>query len=129
MNESRYVQEIIDRIEKHSLSKCLKVHGNANVPKGTPDIIASIYGRPFAIECKVKNNEPSEKQLYELDQWAEGGAIAIWVSEKDLTPEEVTSLVFWLRDQKELQDTSKYYKLNQFMSVVNTYIRMYVRGY
>jgi Holliday junction resolvase len=129
MKESKYVQEIIDLIERDSLSKCLKVHGNANVPKGTPDIIASVFGRTFVIECKVKDNKPSEKQLYELNQWAEGGAIAIWVSEKDFMPEEVKSLVFWLRDQKELQDTSRYYKLDQFMQKVNLYQQMYTRGY
>lgn len=126
MSEAKYVNQIIGLIERDSLSKCLKVHGNSNVPKGTPDIIASVFGRTFAIECKVRDNKPSDKQLYELDQWAEGGAIAIWVSEKDLMPEEVRSLVFWLW---QVDQNDNLYSLKQWMELVNSYIKTYVRGY
>jgi hypothetical protein len=48
------------------------------VPAGTPDLIACIAGRMYAIEVKRPGKRPTKLQLFRLRQWREAGARAFW---------------------------------------------------
>lgn len=53
--------------------KVQKIHGDQYTPAGSPDLIGSLDGRSFAIECKVGSNKPTPKQQHELSAWAAQG--------------------------------------------------------
>jgi hypothetical protein len=94
MLESHYVLNIQNQLETNTNIRCLKVHGDANTPIGTPDIFVCVSGQLVVIEVKVNGNRPTEKQLYELDKWAAVGAISFWIC--DLDPKVVQGFVDWV---------------------------------
>jgi Holliday junction resolvase len=53
--------------------KVIKTHGGPYSVAGTPDLIGSLNGRPFAIEVKVTGQQPNAKQEAELAAWAAQG--------------------------------------------------------
>jgi Holliday junction resolvase len=61
------------------------------VPAGTPDLIACIAGRFYAIEVKRPGEKPTALQEYRLAQWRKAGAVAVWVDSAD-------ALVFAIRE-------------------------------
>lgn len=82
--ESRLVREAIAAIRAAG-GKVIKTHGSAFSRLGTPDIIACVNGRTLALECKTATGKTSTRQLFELDEWRDAGAIAYVVrNEKDV---------------------------------------------
>ena len=55
-------------------------HGNAFSVVGRADIFDCWFGQHFEIELKQPGEEPSKKQLYELEQWRKAGAVAGWAT-------------------------------------------------
>ena len=45
-------------------------------PAGTTDIIACVRGQYVGIECKIGNNQPTEKQKQHMEDVREAGGIA-----------------------------------------------------
>ena len=47
---------------------------------GLPDLIGCIPpdGRTLVIETKIKNNKPTQIQLYRLEEYKKAGAISFW---------------------------------------------------
>lgn len=68
------VQKTILRYLKDRGAKAIKITVDGYVPTGTPDCIGSYKGHAFALEFKRSaNEEPTERQRYELKQWADAG--------------------------------------------------------
>lgn len=57
---------------------CVKVTPPA-VEAGTPDILACLAGRFYAIEVKRPGERPTRLQEKRLAQWRAAGAVAVWV--------------------------------------------------
>lgn len=55
--------------------KAIKVHGNAYMETGTPDVFGSIEGSAFLIEFKQDGKDPEPIQLARLVQWRKTRAI------------------------------------------------------
>ena len=74
MKERDLVQRVIAQIEAAG-GKAIKIKaGGAEV--GTPDILACLRGRFFAIECKVGDNGLTPIQQRRLEEWEKVGAVA-----------------------------------------------------
>lgn len=101
MKESQYVDRITACVNAFLPdSAVLKVHGNANTPKGTPDLFISHRGQLVVIETKIENNEPSDIQKYRLQYWAESGAIAFWASDSFAQPIQVVDFIRFIIKQR-----------------------------
>lgn len=67
------LQRKIQAAIREAGGKCIKIHGGPYTVAGTPDLIGSLNGRPFAIEVKRPGERPSAKQQAELSAWAAQG--------------------------------------------------------
>lgn len=56
--------------------RAIKTHGSAYSRLGTPDVLGCIDGRMYALEVKTATGRASERQLFELRQWQDAGAVA-----------------------------------------------------
>lgn len=75
------VQQTIASLGGYSV----KTHGGMYGRAGTPDVLACIDGRMFALEVKTATGKASPRQLYELRRWQRSGAVAAIVrSEADV---------------------------------------------
>lgn len=73
-------QQITDKIMTWLRSRdhwCVKIHGEEMQERGTPDLLACIFGRFVAVEVKLPGNDASILQRYQLDliRKAEGLAL------------------------------------------------------
>jgi Holliday junction resolvase len=48
---------------------------------GVPDIVGTYKGRFFAVECKAKDNKPTELQMREIKKILDAGGYAVIVNE------------------------------------------------
>lgn len=87
MKESRIQAEIIAYIESLG-GWVLNVAGGPEIKRGTPDLLASIGGRFWAIEVKRPGEKPEAIQLRRLRQIARsGGLVFLWDSLGQATSE------------------------------------------
>lgn len=79
MKERTLVDNIRKALKEKGV-KVVKVHGNAMMEAGTPDLIACHQGQTYLWEVKVGKNRPTELQLRRLDEWEKAGAITavVW---------------------------------------------------
>ena len=90
--ETVYLNEIRSLIN-NSLTgvKLIKLHGSQFMRLGNPDIIGTYMGITFVIETKYVNGVLSEKQVYELNEWKNAGAIVITGRCGVDSPEDIVS--------------------------------------
>lgn len=74
MREKELVKRIMKQL-RASGAKVLKLHGDAFIEMGTPDLLGCYRGRAFAIEAKIEGNETTEMQDLRLREWATAGAL------------------------------------------------------
>ncbi len=104
MKESRLSRKLLDKLGKIEGVKAIKIHGDRYTEAGTPDIIGSVRGRMFVIECKRSSKvslEPIQKQR--LKEWANAGALACSVRNN---AEMETLLTFMRGDDVSSTDAS-----------------------
>jgi hypothetical protein len=56
-------------------SRWFKTHGDPFGRVGLPDIIGCVEGQFYGLEVKQHGEQATERQLYEMHQWADAGAI------------------------------------------------------
>ena len=83
------LQRAIQREVKKRGGKAIKQHGGPYSVAGTPDLIGSLAGRPFAIEVKLPGQVTTLKQSHELAQWAEQG----WAAGVATSVEEALQII------------------------------------
>ena len=69
----RKVQDYLESLGAYHF----KVHGNAYIKSGIPDIISCYKGKFIGIECKVGKNKPSRLQEEHRDMILSAGGIHI----------------------------------------------------
>lgn len=75
MRESALTKKVLEYLNSVPGCKAIKIHGNAYVETGTPDIAGCIRGRAFFLELKVPGKKPTAIQERRLREWKEAGAI------------------------------------------------------
>lgn len=76
--ENPKAYKLVADLNKIQGVKAIKTHADQYTGPGVPDIIGSWRGRAFAIEMKKdEKTDPEPIQLYELQKWAESGAITL----------------------------------------------------
>jgi len=74
-------KKIEDQIKKHLKQRgayFIKVHGNAYMKKGIPDILACYRGHFLGIEVKDIGKKPSEQQVIHIDNINIAGGTAFY---------------------------------------------------
>jgi Holliday junction resolvase len=69
---------------------------------GIPDIIACLYGRYIAIECKAGDNKPTALQIRELGLITKAGGVALVIRENN-----INEVALALQSIKEEHDNTK----------------------
>lgn len=72
MNEAT-LQRKIQAAVKAAGGKVIKTHGGQFSVAGTPDLIGTLNGRPFAVEVKVPGGRVTRLQEHELAEWKAQG--------------------------------------------------------
>jgi Holliday junction resolvase len=67
------LQRAIQAAIRKAGGKVIKIHGGPYSLAGTPDLIGTLNGRPFAIEVKVPGGRATKLQEHELGEWAKQG--------------------------------------------------------
>jgi hypothetical protein len=76
MREKALVKRIMKQLRAGG-AKVLKLHGDAFIEMGTPDLLGCYRGRAFAIEAKVDGRPTTETQDLRLKEWEAAGAVTI----------------------------------------------------
>jgi Holliday junction resolvase len=87
MKEREIVKRVIAAITAAG-GKAVKYHGSPYSHAGTPDVLACVDGRMYALEVKQPGGKPTKLQAQELVEWGEAGAVASVVT----SAEDVESL-------------------------------------
>jgi len=80
MRESALTKKVLEYLNSVPGCKAIKIHGNAYVETGTPDIAGCIRGRAFFLELKVPGEKPTILQQKRIKEWQEAGAISGWAT-------------------------------------------------
>lgn len=82
MKEKTIVNNIVQFLERIPGCHVIKTCGSG-LPAGTPDLIGSYRGHPFAFEVKRPGENATEIQKYELREWLSSGAAVAVVRSVD----------------------------------------------
>ncbi len=82
-SESLLVRRIKDALNDYPGIKAIKIHGNAMMEIGTPDIMGCFNSQTFVFEVKTKSGKVSNIQLKRLGEWSATGAIAYVIRSVD----------------------------------------------
>jgi Holliday junction resolvase len=89
------LQRKIQAAVKAAGGKVIKIHGGQFSVAGTPDLIGTLNGRPFAVEVKVPGGKVTKLQEHELEAWkAQGWNVGVAYSVEEamgiITQEAIT---------------------------------------
>lgn len=76
----KQVKKILDDIGAYHFSPMTGGYGKS----GVPDIIACYKGKFIGIECKAKNNKPTELQKYNMEQIKSNGGLSIVINDSNI---------------------------------------------
>lgn len=81
--ESKVKAKIHAMLKEHGVY-AVNYIGGAFANNGTPDILACVRGRFYAIEAKAGKNRPTDLQLSNLRRISEAGGVALVINETNL---------------------------------------------